>query len=158
MRLTVGMAVYDDYDGVYFSVQALKMYHQEVLSRLEIIVVDNKPDSASSPAIKSLIEGWSKGCASAKYIPMPSPKGTTQARNRVFVEATGDMVLCMDSHVLIQPGALAWLLTFAERNPDCKDILSGPMLYDDLVTPNTHFDNVWRAGMWGIWGLHRRCR
>src|SRR5262245_25026838 len=30
-KLTVGMATYDDYDGVYFSLQALRLYHPEIL-------------------------------------------------------------------------------------------------------------------------------
>ena len=44
--LTVGMATYDDYDGVYFSVQALRMYNR-LGNDMEIIVVDNNPDSPS---------------------------------------------------------------------------------------------------------------
>lgn len=155
MRLTIGMAVYDDYDGVYFTVQALKMYHKEVLDRLEIIVVDNKPDSPGSPMIQRLLETWSKGVAT-RYIPMPESTGTTQPRNRVFSEASGDAVLCMDSHVLIWPGALARLLDYYTQH-DSKDILSGPMCYDDLQTIVTHFDDSWRSEMWGIWGRAWGC-
>ncbi len=29
--LTIGMATYDDYDGVYFTVQALRLYHPEIM-------------------------------------------------------------------------------------------------------------------------------
>lgn len=28
--LAIGMATYDDYDGVYFSVMALRLYHPEI--------------------------------------------------------------------------------------------------------------------------------
>ena len=35
-KLCIGMATYDDYDGVYFSVQAIRLYHPEVLDQLEI--------------------------------------------------------------------------------------------------------------------------
>ena len=28
--LTIGMATYDDYDGVYFTTQAIRLYHPEV--------------------------------------------------------------------------------------------------------------------------------
>src|SRR5262245_29501083 len=30
-KLTVGMATYDDYDGVYFTLQAIRLYHREAL-------------------------------------------------------------------------------------------------------------------------------
>ncbi len=30
-KLTIGMATYDDYDGVYFSIQALRLYHNEIV-------------------------------------------------------------------------------------------------------------------------------
>jgi hypothetical protein len=30
-RLCVGMATYDDFDGVWFTIQAIRMYHREVL-------------------------------------------------------------------------------------------------------------------------------
>ena len=57
--LTVGMATYDDYDGVYFSLQALRMYHR-LGHEIEIIVVDNNPDSSSGRATKDLVEKWAK--------------------------------------------------------------------------------------------------
>ena len=52
-KLTVGMACYDDFDGVYFSVQSLRMYHSDIMNDIEILVVDNNPNSdiANSAAI-----------------------------------------------------------------------------------------------------------
>ena len=41
--LTIGMATYDDFDGVFFSVQAIRMYHKEILDDIEIVIVDNNP-------------------------------------------------------------------------------------------------------------------
>ena len=38
-KLTIGLATYDDYNGVYFSVQALRMYHPEMMQQTEIIIV-----------------------------------------------------------------------------------------------------------------------
>src|SRR5271168_3863366 len=52
--LTIGMATYDDYDGCYFSVQAIRLYHSEILSEVEFLVVDNKPAGPCSQALKSL--------------------------------------------------------------------------------------------------------
>jgi len=41
MFLTIGMPTYDDFDGVYFTLQALKSYHD--LTDVELLVVDTKP-------------------------------------------------------------------------------------------------------------------
>ena len=50
------MATYDDYDGVYFTIQSLKMYHPLVnRDDVEIIVVDNNPDSPHGEATKNLV-------------------------------------------------------------------------------------------------------
>ena len=38
--LTIGMATYDDYDGVNFSVMVIRMFHPEVTADTEIVVVD----------------------------------------------------------------------------------------------------------------------
>lgn len=46
-KLTIGMATYDDFDGVFFSVQALRMYHPET-EGAEIIVLDNNPEGAKA--------------------------------------------------------------------------------------------------------------
>ena len=39
VALTIGMATYDDFDGVYFTIQALRLYQD--LTNSEILVVDN---------------------------------------------------------------------------------------------------------------------
>lgn len=151
MKLTIGMATYDDYDGVYFTIQALRMYHPEVTRDCEIIVVDNHPGTKTSAAIQNLCKSWSKGTGGMRYIPMSSPVGTTQPRNRIFQEASGDVVMCIDSHILISPGSLARLLNYYNQYPTTRDIISGPLLYDDGSICGDHFADVWRAEMWGIW-------
>lgn len=153
MKLTLGMATYEDYDGVYFTIQAIRTYHPEVLSELEIIVVDNHPGTKVGEYIQNLIDPskMGKGFAGSKYIPMPENTGTTQPRNRIFQEASGDAVMCVDSHVLLSPGSLARLIDWYDKNQS-KDLYSGPILYDDMSLCGDHFANVWRAEMWGIWG------
>ena len=86
-KLTIGMATYDDYDGVYFSVQALRMYHPEILDQVEILVVDNHPDGPTSAALKALGERR----AELSLRPGQRDSGTA-IRDRVFAEAGGDFV------------------------------------------------------------------
>ena len=157
-KLTIGMAVYNDFDGVYFSIQALRLYHAAAMHDVELIVVDNAPDApGGSQMLVPLVQNASVGCAGAKYIPMPGGVGTSQPRNAVFAHAAGDAVVCMDSHVFLKPGAVARLIAYYDAHPDCRDLLSGPMLYDDFQNYETHFDDLWRAEMWGVWGRAWRC-
>jgi hypothetical protein len=74
----------------------------------------------------------------------------------VFREASGEAVLCCDSHVLFFPGVIARLKQFYREHPDCLDLLQGPLVYDDAQSISTHFEPVWRAEMWGIWATDPR--
>jgi hypothetical protein len=150
-KLTIGMATYDDYDGVYFSVQALRLYHPEILDDLELVVIDNHPDGPCSEALKKL-EG---ATSNYRYVPNDSRRGTT-VKDFVFREAAGEFVLCMDSHVFVVPGALKRLLDYFAANPDTPDLVQGPLLYDDLSNIATHFTPQWRAGMYGTWECDAR--
>lgn len=50
LKLTIGMPTLDDYDGVYFTLQALRLYHADVMPQVELLVVDNNPDVREMPA------------------------------------------------------------------------------------------------------------
>jgi hypothetical protein len=155
-KLTLGMATHRDFSGVWFSFQSLRLHHREAMKDVELIVVDNDPDSEHGKTVRDFM-GWVKGdVAGARYIPAPEVVGTSAPRNRVFEEASGKAVLCMDCHVLLDPGVVSRLIRFYDEHPDCKDLLQGPMIYDDLRNVSTHFDPVWRAEMYGVWGTDRR--
>ncbi|MEO7522289.1 MAG: glycosyltransferase family A protein [Gemmatimonas sp.] len=144
--LTVGMATYNDFDGVYFTLQSLRMYHD--MRDVELLVIDNY----GCEHTRSLVEGWSAG----RYLRRTDVQGTAAPRDLVFREAAGRMVLCCDSHVLFPPGVLSRLQEFSAANPDCDDLLQGPMLYDDLQAISTHLDPVWRDEFWGTWATDPR--
>jgi hypothetical protein len=150
-RLTVGMATYDEYDGVYFTVQSIRMHHPELAGAIEFIVVDNNPGGPCSESLKSLGD-WVDGY---RYIPFGEWQGTA-VRDVVFEHASCDIVLCMDPHVLIVPGALSRLLDYFQATPSSRDLVQGPLLYDDLRSTSTHFEPQWRGGMYGIWASDPR--
>ena len=156
MRLTIGMAVFDDFDGAYFSVQALRMYHADALADCEIVIVDNNPTSAAGKMLASFVGTLGPRPCQVRYVPYTEATGTSAPRDHVFRVAHGDAVLCMDSHVLIEPGAIERLLRYYFKNPQTRDLLSGPMLYDNLSSISTHFADVWRAEMWGTWDTDQR--
>lgn len=150
-KLTVGMATYDDYDGVFFTVQALKAYHLlELKCEWEIIIIDNNPESAHGKEVKNFATNWAR----VKYVPFTAKKSTS-TRNEIFKHATGEYVLCLDSHVLIEKNGIQNLLNYYEANPDTLNLIQGPLWYDDLKSYSTHFDPVWRDVMYGIWATNR---
>ncbi len=145
-RLTVGMATYDDYDGVYFTIQSIRINNPELESALEFVVIDNNPGGPGSDALSQL----GKSVDGYRYVPRNEWSGTA-IRNAVFEEASSPSVLCVDSHVLIVPGALSKLISFLECDPDSRDLIQGPLIYDDLRARSTHMEPRWRAGMFGTW-------
>src|SRR5829696_2581535 len=139
VALTIGMPTYNDFDGVYFTLQALRLYHD--LEDTELLVVDN----FGCEHTKLLVEGWAK----ARYVLATDAVGTATTKNRVLQEARGDAVLCCDSHVLFWPGAIGRLKAYYREHPDCVDLLQGPLVSDDLRGGiSTHFAPVWRDQMW----------
>lgn len=150
MKITVGMAVHDDFDGVWFTLQSLRLHQNGLVD--EIIVVDNNPSSVHGQATKQFMESWTD----CKYVPFTEVKGTAAPRQAVFDLATGDVVVCLDSHVLLVPDSIFTLKQHFLNNPGSKDLVSGPMVYDDLKNQSTHFEDVWRDEMWGIWGTDPR--
>jgi hypothetical protein len=146
VKLTIGMATYDDYDGVYFSLQALRIYHPEILDRTEFVVIDNHPNGACAAPLKAL----ENQIPNYRYVPESARSGTS-VRTKLFDEASGEYVLCMDSHVFILPGGVSKLLGYFADNPSTPDLLQGPLVYDDLSSLATHFKPEWRGGMFGTW-------
>ena len=137
LQLTIGLPSYSNFTEVFYTVQALRMYH--CLDNCEILVVDNFGD----PELEKFIKAQGQGIVRyEKHLGTVGPAG---AKNKVFELARGKMVLCIDSHVLLAPGAL-------KNIPVTDDLIHGPLLYNDLKNYVCEFKPVWRGHMWGIWG------
>jgi glycosyltransferase involved in cell wall biosynthesis len=151
--LTIGMSTFDDFDGVYFSVQALRLYHP-ILNNIdyEILVIDNNPDSPHGKEVKSFITNWTNG--KGVYIPYTT-KSSTSVRNEIFKNAKGKYSISIDCHVLIKSGGIEALLQYYQNNPECKNIVQGPLIYDDLHNYSTEFAPVWRDHMYGVWHTNK---
>jgi uncharacterized membrane protein YphA (DoxX/SURF4 family) len=145
-ELTIGMATYKDFDGLYFTLQALRLYQD--LSNTELLVVDNY----GCEHTRAFAEGW----AGARYVLAREVVGTAAPRDMVFREAAGHAVLCCDSHVLFQPGVIARLRRYYRDHPESSDLLQGPLVYDDGHLVSTHMEPRWREQMWGTWATDPR--
>jgi hypothetical protein len=147
MKLTIGMASYNNYAETWFTIQTLRMYHD--LAYTEILVVDNFGDDR----LRDFITSW--GCGQVRYIRDTDRQGTAYPRQRIFDNALGEWVMVIDSHVMLAPGAVARFKEWAGANSDCRDLLHGPMLYDDHINMADSMSNTWAGNMWGVWNMRR---
>lgn len=151
--LTIGMACYDDSKGVINTIQQIRLANYQLMDRIRWVIVDNHPNSTHSTEIINFF-GWLG--TEHQYIPLASPVGTSAPRQMVFDVAQTDWVMCVDSHIFLAPGALEALLNYIDAHENSDDLLSGPILKDDLTVMATHFQDIWNADMWGVWGLDQR--
>ncbi len=142
--LTIGMAVYDDFDGVYFTLQALRLAFENE-NWIKFLVVDNNPDSLHGKATKDLCKE-----TQVLYIPFDDCKGTSQSRNAVFENASTEWVMCIDSHVLLKPEGLTQVFK-SKHQLKKNDLYQGIMLSQDLKTGIAEMEPKWRQGMFGAW-------
>ena len=73
-KLTIGMATHDDYDGLYFSLQSIRLHHPEILDDIEFVIIDNNPNSAHGKSIRNLLK-WIK--EPVQYLPFTKFQSTT---------------------------------------------------------------------------------
>jgi hypothetical protein len=146
------MSTFDDFDGVFFTLQAIRMYHPEILGETSFLVIDNHPEGPAAAHIKQL----ENSVPNMRYVPFRGYRSTA-VRDLLFREANADIVMCMDSHVILRPGAIRAVLDYFDSRPSSRDMLQGPLLADDLVTVvGTHFAPKWGAGIYGQWDTDER--
>ena len=148
-RFTLGMAVSNDFNGVWMTCQTAILNNPNITQEGEILIIDNEPDS---PEGKATAEYASKNPI-ITYIPMAGRKGTA-VRDLIFRKANAPVVVCVDAHVLLPGDSLMQGVKYLEMNADRPIILSGPMLYDDGIQMATHWEPEWRNAMYGIWATN----
>lgn len=143
-RLTIGMTTNDDFDGVYFSIQAMRLYHPEILDQVEFLVIDQNPEGVCAEPLKSL----DKPIPNYRYVPSTGA-GETPGIETIFAEAAGEFVLCMDCHVFFEQGALASLLAYLSANANTPDLIEGLMLSESLDCFTSYREGHWQNGEFG---------
>lgn len=157
--LSIVMPMNKRRDSVKMTVVALKMMHEDIADRVEIIVCDNEEShSTQGENIRALMD-TANGIFRCKYINFHDYTGTAVGKQKAIEAASGDFILCMDSHCLIPPGVIRRLLHFYETNPTTNDLYHGPILSDALRKPDgqrdyagVHLEPAWRNGTYGVWG------
>ena len=152
VELTIGIATYDDFDGAWFTVESLRLHHPQWMDHNEILVLDNHPEAPSAEPLSRLAEQ----IPNVRYVPETTVRSTA-VRDLLFRHAHGEIVLVLDSHVLLAPGALDALLAYFRSRPGCRDLVQGPLLSADARgLTGTHWNPVWSEGMYGRWAVDPR--
>ena len=146
MILTIGMPSYNNYQEVWFTVQALRLYQD--LEDCEIIIIDNY---GKDERLKKMI----RNKENVRIVEWTVKQGSGVPRNRIFEHAQGDWVINLDSHVMLRPNAISDFKKWAKKNPDCKDLFHGPMLYDNLKIMTDSYQDKWQGNAWGVWNASR---
>jgi hypothetical protein len=121
--LTIAM-VAEDFDGVYFSIQAIRLYHPEVGDDVQFLVLDPRPEDEALRGLGAWIESyryWS--CADA---------AGTSLHDLPFRHVESDYVLIMEPGVLFALGALAALVAFLRHHAPDGELMQGPRDEHDL--------------------------
>lgn len=134
-NLTIGMATYNDFDGVFFTISSLR-HHNKFDG--PIIVVDNAPCKTT----KTFCEK-SRGVI---YYERPDLTGTSKPRDAIFQFARTDYVMVVDCHVL-----LFGLDKLYDYLPQVEDDLCFAALVGDNGKPSTHWSPEWQQEQYGVW-------
>ena len=152
-KITIGTCVYDDYDGVYFTIQSIRLCNPDILDRIEFVVINNNPTSCQGEEVSKLIRYVNEPITYLEFSKYNSPF----LKSKIFDLAETEYVLVLDCHVLLEPGSLKQLLDFYDAGKDEGNLLQGPLLHDDLTHISTHFDlSKWNSDMWGEWSFDKR--
>ncbi len=154
--ITLAMATYDDFYGVYATVQGIRAYQsQKSQDEIEILVLDNNPDGQHAGGNRQLAKD-----VGIRYETYSDSTGTSATRQKLVELASGEFVVVMDCHVNILPECLDDLLRYVKYDADPKDLYTGPIVYDRFwknlnyrkpVPTWTHWEYVWCNGMLGMW-------
>jgi len=136
MRWTIGMASYNNFDEVYFTIQSLRLHHD--LTDCEIVIVDN----FGCEALLDFCEEFGAGIV--RYEKFTEIRGTAAPRNRIFEIAHGDNVVVMDSHTLLKRG-------FFDNIPSDDGLYHGPCQLNSFDGFFMGWNPAWRRNMWGAW-------
>lgn len=155
-KLSIGMVVYDDWDGFYFSIQALRMYHAEAMKDVEFVVINTNPSSPQGREVSNFIKA-NHIKEPIQYVKSDNSRGAF-TKGEIFNLAKTDYVLVMDCHVLLKPNAIRDLIGFFDAGFDNRGLVQGPLICDDMKSLSTHLKRTWGSGMLGQWASDPRIK
>lgn len=144
-KLTIGMSNWDDVEGAFWTLSAIRQYHVPTTNKeVELLVIDDMPTKQ---------EDLERMCtlASARYVHHSKNKGPAHAKDSVWEHAEGEYVLLVDSHVLLSACSVNYILDAIDNNLIGKDLWTGPLLNESGHTIATELLPEWRGAFFGVW-------
>ena len=93
-KLTIGLCVYDDFDGVYFTLQSLRLHHSEVLDRLEFVIINNNPKSVHGNEVHKFSQWIKEPLTYVEFTKYNSPF----LKGKIFDLASTEYVMVMETY------------------------------------------------------------
>ena len=147
-KLTIGIYTHDDYDGVRYLIDSIRLNDPDILSDIEFSIIDNCPGTPNSDAIIEYLKTAVKNVAF-------SYNAFGRYSNHIWrfeaVElAKTPYVVVVESKLQFAPGALKALINFFDAGLDNGLIITGPRIKDDFSGVLTHFRYAWDGEFYGI--------
>lgn len=140
--LTIAM-VAEDFDGPYFSIQAIRLYQPEVRDEVHFLVLDPRP-AVHGESLRGL-GAWLE---SYTYWPCADAAGGA-LQDFAFRHGRSEFVLMLEPGVLLAPGSLGALVAFLRQDPPARELMQGPLLSGSGHVLATHWEAGWEEGRCG---------
>lgn len=143
--LTIGMATYDDPQGVWWTLSSLRLHHVGIHDpRIELLVINDHPKEC---------QDLTNACANAgaRLINKSKNLGPAHAKNTIWEQATGQHVLMLDCHVLLGNGSIKYIIEAIKQDKIGKDMWVGPLVNERGGIIATELLPQLRGEFFGIW-------
>lgn len=152
--LTIGMAVHDDYAGVWSTIQFIRRhYAREMQKHIEFLVLDNNPRSPQGRAVRKYMTRKFNQEACPGYYMSVEPRKGTAMRDLLVRACNTEYMLMIDSHVNVM-GLDKTILFLRHSCQHTLDHFSGILVNEAGAVMGTHQNPGLRGGMFGTWGVH----
>ncbi|WP_437194476.1 hypothetical protein [Planctomicrobium sp. SH527] len=129
---TFGFATRDD-KMAYATLVDFRTKFPHLLDRTEIIIIDNseqviKDGQEQTNRYAIELHKQVQQVPGVRYLRVPGPPSSCLYKEQVFQQARGTYVLCCDSHVFFELGAIDALLKYFDEHPESSDLIMGPLV------------------------------
>ncbi|NYH79916.1 hypothetical protein FHR84_003265 [Actinopolyspora biskrensis] len=151
-ELTIAIPTLNDFDGTWFTIASLRLHHAHLMGSTQILILDNHPFGEEAVALRDLAS-W---IPNVYYVPVATLRSTAVC-GMAFRFAAAEVVMVLDSHVLLPAGAPDAVLAHFRDHPGTRDLVQGPVLDPGGgEVAATHCAEVWSGGAYSWWELDAR--
>ncbi|MES2790111.1 MAG: hypothetical protein V4719_10845 [Planctomycetota bacterium] len=137
-RITVGIVCTHMTGGTILTIQSHRLNNLDIRDQLEIIVADCDPQHPEAVTFRDAVARLDN----VRYIAVDKSGSASQPQDRIFSEATGEIVLCIDSGARLEPDALPKLLNWLSCHPESDDLILGTRVHGNLSAASNEADAV----------------